>query len=113
MFVSTQALPQIAREYVQEIIFPKAPTPALQFGIGFLLPYIDRMIDSKVAQYRMALQALGVIDEHGKLDLEQARTAAQQALEKAGGRVDVSGYSADRSDIDALFQIAQRHATNE
>lgn len=113
MFVSTQALPQIVRDYVTEVIFPKAPTPALQFGIGFLLPYIDRMIDSKVAQARPALQALGVIDEHGKIDLEQARTAAQQALEKAGGRIEMSGYSADRSDIDAIFSIAQRHATNE
>lgn len=113
MFVSTQALPQIVREYVQEVVFPKAPTSSIQFGIGFLLPYIDRMVDLKIAQYRPALQALGVIDDHGKVDLELARTSAQQALEKAGGRVEMSGYSADRADLDALFSIAQRHATSE
>ena len=113
MFVSTQSLPQIAREYVSEVIFPKAPTPAMQFGIGFLLPYMDSMIQSKVAQTSPALQALGVIDANGKLDLDKAKSAATTALEKAGGRVVLAGYTADLSDIEALFSIAQRHATNE
>ena len=112
MFISTQVLPQIVREYVSDVVFPKAPTPTHQFGIGFLLPYIDRMIDQKVAQALPALQALGVINENGKIDLDMAKSAAAQALEKAGGSVTMAGYSADKTDLDALFGIANRYATN-
>lgn len=113
MFISTQSLPQMARDYVSEVVFPKAPSPMAQFGVGFLLPYIDSMIQTKVAQAAPALQALGIINEHGKIDLDQARTAATQSLERAGGRISIAGYSADATDIDALFSIAQRYATNE
>ena len=113
MFISTQALPQAVKDYVQEVIFPKAPTPLAQFGVGFMLPYVNRMVDQKVAQASPALLALGVIDEHGKIDLDQAKAAAVQALEKAGGKLAIAGYSADMSDIDALYAIAQRYATSE
>lgn len=113
MFVSTQNLPAIAKEYVSQVIFPKAPNQVTQFSIGFLLPYMDSMIEQRVNQMKPVLKGLGVVNEHDKIDLERARTSAMQALEKAGGKVEIFGYGADGSDIDALFSIAQRYATNE
>lgn len=113
MFISTQAIPQIASEYLSEVILPKMPTPLGQFGLGFLLPYVGNGVQARLMQMIPTLKAVGVIDDKDKLDLEKARTAALQALEKAGGKLPVAGYNADRADIDALFQIAQRHATNE
>lgn len=113
MFVSTQAIPQIAQEYLSEVILPKMPTPLGQFGLGFVLPYVGTGVQSRLAAMMPALTMLGIVDGNGKIDLEKARTAAVQALEKAGGKLPVAGYNADRADIDALFQIAQRHATNE
>ena len=113
MFVSTQALPQIATEYLAEVIFPKMTTPLGQFGLGFALPYLGNAVQTRVAAMMPTLTMLGIVDANGKVDLEKAKKAAVQALEKAGGKLPVAGYNADRADIDALFQIAQHHATNE
>lgn len=113
MFVSTQALSQIAAEYLSEVILPKVPTPLAQFGLGFALPYISNAVQMRVSSMMPTLTMLGIVDANGKVDLDKAKLAAMQALEKAGGKVYVSGYTADQSDIDALYSIAQRHATNE
>lgn len=113
MFVSTQAIPQIVTEYLSEVIFPKMATPLGQFGLGFALPYVGNGVQNRLAAMMPTLTMLGIVDANGKVDLEKAKKAAVQALEKAGGKLPVAGYNADRADIDALFQIAQRHATNE
>ena len=113
MFVSTQAVPQIASEYLSEVILPKMPTPLGQFGLGFILPYIGNAAQTKLSAMLPTLSVLGIVDGNGKLDLDKAKAAATQALERAGGKLPVAGYNADQSDIEALFSIAQRHATNE
>lgn len=113
MFVSTQVLPQIAAEYLSEVILPKVPTPLAQFGLGFALPYLGNAVQTRVATMMPALTMLGVVDANGKIDLDKAKTAALGALEKAGGKLPIAGYVADRTDIEALYTIAQRHATNE
>lgn len=113
MFVSTQVLPQIAAEYLSEVILPKVPTPLAQFGLGFALPYLGNAVQTRVAAMMPALTVLGVVDANGKIDLDKAKTAALGALEKAGGKLPVAGYTADQADIEALYTIAQRHATNE
>lgn len=112
MYVPTHAIPQIAAEFVSSVVLPKAPTGLMQFGIGFFLPYLTNAVKAKLEQVSPALRAMGVADEHGRIDLAAAKSAAQQALQQAGGKVDVYGYTADASDIDALFQIAQKHAVN-
>lgn len=52
---------------------------------------------------------LGIVDE-GKVDLDRASAAAYAALEEAGGKVELSGYMVDKADIDALLEIAKKHA---
>lgn len=113
MFVSTQAIPQIAMEYLSEVIFPKMATPLGQFGLGFALPYVGNGVQNRLAAMLPTLTMLGIVDATGKVDIEKAKTAAVQALEKAGGKLPIAGYNADKADIEALYTIAQRHATNE
>lgn len=110
MFVSTQALPQIATEYLAEVIFPKMTTPLGQFGLGFALPYLGNAVQTRVAAMMPTLTVLGIVDENGKIDLDKAKHAASQALEGSGGKLAIAGYVADSADIDALYEIAKRHA---
>lgn len=58
------------------------------------------------------LKMLGVVTNEGKVDLDRATVAANDALEKAGGKVELSGYIVDRADIDALLEIAKRFAVD-
>ena len=113
MFVSIQEVPKIAREFLAEIILPRATTPLMQFSIGFAMPYVDDAIQMRLAVVQPQLLMLGVIDTSGKVNLDKAKEAALQALEKAGGKLPIANYTADRDDLEDLFKIAQRHATNE
>ena len=46
------------------------------------------------------------------MDLDRATAAASAALEKAGGKVELSGYIMDKADIDALLEIAKKFAVD-
>lgn len=113
MYVSTQAIPQIATEYLSEVVLPKVPTPIGQFGLGFVLPYLSGGVKARLDEMMPTLRMLGIVDDKGKMDLKKAESAASDALAKAGGKVLIWNYNADQSDINALVQIAMRHATNE
>lgn len=63
----------------------------------------------RVEQSLPTLKMLGIVDE-GKVDLDRASAAAYAALEEAGGKVELSGYMVDKADIDALLEIAKKHA---
>lgn len=110
MFVSMQVVPQIAQEYLMEVVMPKVPTPMLKFGLGFILPYLSSGVQTRIDEYLPALKMLGIVDENGRMDLDKAKAAATDALAKTGGKLSISGYDADQADIDALYRIAQRHA---
>ena len=88
-----------------------APTGLLKFGIGFVSPYIRDAVAVRVEQSLPTLKMLGIVDE-GKVDLDRASAAAYAALEEAGGKVELSGYMVDKADIDALLEIAKKHAVD-
>lgn len=110
MFVSTQAIPQIASEYLSEVIFPKVSSPLGQFGIGFVLPYLTSSLEARVTAMLPSLKLMGIVDENNRIDLDKAYAAAKDALEKAGGRITVYNYTADNEDLVSLYEIAKRHA---
>lgn len=111
MFVHTSVLPDIAAEYLTSVVLPKLPTPLLQFGVGFALPFVSGRVREMVAANQAALRSWGLIDDNGKVDLDKAKCAAYEGLERCGGTLPIMGYAADRSDVDALFEIAKRHST--
>lgn len=58
------------------------------------------------------LKMLGIVTDESKIDLDRATAAANTALEKAGGKVELSGYIMDKADIDALLEIANKYAVD-
>lgn len=109
MNVEVSQIPTIASEFITTVVMPKAPTGLLKFGIGFVSPYIRDAVAVRVEQSLPTLKMLGIVDE-GKVDLDRASAAAYAALEEAGGKVELSGYMVDKADIDALLEIAKKHA---
>ena len=109
MNVEVSQIPTIASEFIATVVMPKAPTGLLKFGIGS--PYIRDAVAVRVEQSQPTLKMLGIVDE-GKVDLDRASAAAYAALEEAGGKVELSGYMVDKADIDALLEIAKKHAVD-
>lgn len=109
MNVEVSQIPTIASEFITTVVMPKAPTGLLKFGIGFVSPYIRDAVAVRVEQSLPTLKMLGIVDE-GKVDLDRASAAAYAALEEASGKVELSGYMVDKADIDALLEIAKKHA---
>lgn len=112
MFVEVSHIPTIVSEFVTTVVMPKAPTGLMKFGIGFVSSYIRDAVAARVDQYMPTLKMLGIVTEEGKVDLDRATAAASAALEKAGGKVELSGYMVDKADIDALLEIAKKHAVD-
>lgn len=111
MNVEVSQIPTIASEFITTVVMPKAPTGLLKFGIGFVSPYIRDAVAVRVEQSLPTFKMLGIVDE-GKVDLDRASAAAYAALEEAGGKVELSGYMVDKADIDALLEIAKKHAVD-
>ncbi len=106
MRIHSNKIPDIVSEFLLTRVIPKAPNSATQFGYGFLVPYVAKTAQDMAGN--TLLKSLGIIDAEGAIDLDTARTSANTALDKAGGRVTLYGVSFDRSDLDALFEIAQK-----
>ena len=82
------------------------------------------MVASSIANGSMAsridaavpmLQALGIADASGSIDLEQAGPALRKAMQDSGGKILCApalggGLWVDVSDVDMLVNIARKHA---
>lgn len=108
MKLRTNKLPEIVSEFLLTRVVAKAPTSATQFGFGFFVPYVARSAQGMADN--PTLKSLGVVDADGAIDLDTARASANEALAKAGGKVTAYGIAFDRSDIDALFEMAQKYS---
>lgn len=112
LFISRQVTPQIAVEFVDEVLIPKAQTPLQQFALGVVKPYLKDAVLIRFDGYMPLMQMLTIADANGKVDLEKARAACADQMSKMG-TVKIGEYLADGKDIDALYEIAKRHATTE
>lgn len=107
MNLHVNKVPDIVTEFLMTRVVTKAPDSAMQFGFGFLVPYVAKSAQATVNN--PLLKNLGVVTGDGLIDLDTARASANEALAKAGGKVTAYGISFDRSDIDALFEIANKY----
>lgn len=114
MKISAQEVPAIVAEFVQTEIVPKASTKGTLATLGFLLggQGLAVGVGSMLAQYHPILQSLSVIDKDGKIDLDDLKSRADNALKMAGGRMEILGglYFFDADDVTALLKIAENHA---
>ena len=113
-YLPVAAFPTVIREFVLTHIIPNAPSGKMKFGLAFLTSYIQDGISRQVDAMLPSAKQWGIIDENNRFDLEKGRKAATDALTAAGGRVPlIDGlYDVDMSDLEKIFEIARRHATN-
>lgn len=113
-YLPVQNFPVVIREFVLTHIVPNAPSGKVKFGLAFLTSYIQDGITRQVEAMLPAAKTWGIIDEQNRFDLEKGKKAAVDALAAAGGRVPlIDGlYDVDATDLNKIFEIAQRHAMN-
>lgn len=113
-FLPVQNFPVVIREFVLTHIVPNAPSGKVKFGLAFLTSYIQDGITRQVEAMLPSVKVWGIIDEQNRFDLDKGRKAALDALNAAGGKVPlIEGlYDIDAQDLEKIFEIARRHATN-
>lgn len=113
MLVSVNSISSIVKDFIQTAVIPKAPGPLMQFGLGFMTPYIPMTVDQQLTKYLPTLKMIGLVNENGHIDLEKAKMSAINALDQVSGKLNVFGYMIDRTDIESLYSIAQRYQVTE
>lgn len=61
------------------------------------------------AQFGPALKVLGLTDGEGRIDIEAARTLAQEAMAKSG-KIHALGFVFGPDDVDSLAAVAEQNA---
>ena len=102
-------LPQVIAEYFESVILPAASAAGgvAPFAAGVVEGLVVRQAPAVAAQYTPMLQALGVIDAEGKVDIDLLHEEAAKAIEKSP--FVIAGYKPDRGDIDRLKAIMEKY----
>lgn len=100
----------VVGEFFESVILPAASAAGgmAPFAAGLAGGLIARRTPQMMEQYAPMLKALGVMDDENRLDIDALYEEACKAMEK--GPVVVAGYRADRSDLDKLKGIMERHS---
>lgn len=109
MKTPTGNLPAVVAEFFSSAVLPAASAAggAAPFATAFIGGLIARRVPEMVAQHLPALQALGVVDAEGKIDVELLYGEAVKAMEK--GAPTIMGYKVDREDLDKLKAIMEKY----
>ncbi len=102
-------LPAVVLEFAEEVLMPAASAKGgvLPFTVGIISGLAAKRAPQMVAQYTPMLQALGVIDDQNRVDVDLLYEEAVTALE--AHPLTVAGYTPDKSDLDKLREIMNRH----
>ena len=110
MKVHISTLHQIVRDYLVQVIVPKMPNNAMQFGVAFVSNYISsNLLTQYLAPHVPLLQAMGIIQDN-LIDLDGMKMAALSAIEQCHGSFIVANYKVDKQDIEDLYAIATKYA---
>lgn len=102
-------LPAVVLEFAEEVLMPAASAKGgiLPFTVGIFAGLAAKQAPQMVAQYLPMLQALGVVDEQNRVDVDLIHEEAAKAL--APHPLTVAGYTVDAADLDKLREIMNRH----
>ena len=102
--------PAVITEYANSAIIPAAEKKGglLPFAVGIAAGLVAKQAPAMIERYMSALKALGVVDDGNRLDVDLLRDEALKALE--AHPVVIAGYSPDKTDIDALYEIMKRYS---
>ena len=101
MRMTTENIPVVLAEYLDQVLIPKSTSSTQTFMSALVVG---------MAGQRVKAMASAFADAEGKINLDELRQAADEAIRRAGS-VDIPmlGYRADAEDIARLFEIANRH----
>lgn len=102
-------LQQVVLEYFEAVVLPAASRAggAAPFAAGLAGGLVARLVPAMATQYLPVMQALGVVDAEGKLDIDLLYNEAVKSLAKHP--LVIAGYSANRDDLDKLKTIMEKH----
>ena len=102
-------LPQVVAEYFEAAILPAASRAggASPFVAGLAGGLIARQAPAMVGQYLPMMQALGIVDAQGNLDIDLLYDEAVKSL--AQHPLTIGGYSPNREDLDKIKAIMEKH----
>ena len=111
MKVAVGNISNIVREYFDAAIMPQAMQAGglKAFTTGFIGGLVARQTPQMVDQYLPLAKSLGLVDEHGMLNIDLAYEEAEKAMSKAP--LIVAGYKADHEDLNLLRDIARKYST--
>lgn len=107
MKVNTADIPSIMTQYIDSQVAPQA-NGAQKFGIYALMYAVNTKINDITARYAPIMKMVGIMDDNGVIDLEYTHNMAKDAMDHAG-KVNVLGFVMDSSDVESLYNIAQRY----
>lgn len=86
-------------QFIDNVIMPRSDSYQ-KFGITFFLLANQKKIDD-------IIQNLGILDEKGEFDLDEIFDYASQALEKAGGSLNIPkiNWNFDKDDLTKIYNI--------
>ena len=99
----------VVAEYIESVLLPAASAVGgvAPFTVGLAGGLIVRRVPQMMEQYAPTLRALGLLDEENRIDIDLLADEALKAIDRAP--VVVAGYRADRSDIEKLKALMERH----
>ena len=87
----------------------RMPNAALRYAVTFLGKGISRSAPSAIQKSAGLLTAMGLLTSDSKIDVEAAHSLAIDTFNEVGN-FELYGYSFDNVEIDALAEIARKHA---
>lgn len=73
-----------------------------KFGVYFMLPRMDKVIDQYYAQAVNSPMFADMFDANGNIELDMLYDTAKNAMDKTG-QIEMYGFRFGRSDIDMLY----------
>ena len=88
----------------------RMPNAALRYAVVFLGKGISRSAPSAIQKSSGLLSAMGLLTSDGRIDVDAVHGLAIETFNDVGN-FELYGYSFDNVEIDALAEIARRHAS--
>lgn len=102
-------LPAVVVEFAQRVLIPAAEKQggSLPFAAGIVSGLVAQRAPAMIEPYLPMLKSLGAVDEQNRIDVDLLYGEASKNLE--AHPFSIGPYKPDRSDLDALKEIMNRH----
>lgn len=110
MFLPMDKVGDVLATYIDQEIIPQSlgfqKLVAAMVGIT-----VVKNTEATIGQYKDFLRMLNILDEKDRIDIDAARALARASFQKTGA-VTALGVTFNEDDVDSLYALAKKHATN-